>query len=571
METFDAMLDQSSYGSTASLSTAQPETRHAEDTADRVNALIKTDFPSQSPIDNLPPELVAHIFSWLAVVDPLRWKPTSIDYDYPLVGWIKVSHVSQKWRQIACGHSSLWTVIDSTAVGICWATEMAARSKLLPLSITIRESSTPDVWPTYLADHLSRTQQLNLAVFSPDARLNVLGSPAPMLERLNIGSSDAGVSNFLFTPLFANDAPRLHSVKLHGCINIPWGSPVFRGFVCFEITRGLAPPQDFVYPTQDQLLTILRASPDLLTLLLKDCLPQVIAPVVLENDLVELPHLTSLALSGTATDCFLTMGLLHIPPSSRVNMRCRMQDSVNSERGRVTMANIISLLSGHIKGAIRPILSHRPGTTPPIRSLMVSSYDGNYLHLLGWRTYSGDSDGPVMFPRNAQHPLDFSLFLQLAWQPGVPDTSEPLPLTAIERLPLQSVQHLFVAARDQSWTARYWQKMARELRHVGHLRLERVPLHLFLDAFEETGDAGDRGAVLWPGLQSLTLGRNDILDYFLGTTVIVQRLYECLDKRKRVGAPLERLIIVPDIRLPQSWIDLLSSVVSFHGYETEPL
>jgi len=54
-----------------------------------------------APISLLPPEILARVFSLLALQEPPYSSKQSL-------GWIRATHVCWHWRQVALDYSSLW-------------------------------------------------------------------------------------------------------------------------------------------------------------------------------------------------------------------------------------------------------------------------------------------------------------------------------------------------------------------------------------------------------------------------------------------------------------------------------
>jgi len=67
-----------------------------------------------APISILPPELLARIFHFYALEAP-PWSD-----GVQKLGWIAVTHVCQRWRQVALGDSSLWARITGFSPTAKW-------------------------------------------------------------------------------------------------------------------------------------------------------------------------------------------------------------------------------------------------------------------------------------------------------------------------------------------------------------------------------------------------------------------------------------------------------------------
>ncbi|KAI0308566.1 hypothetical protein OF83DRAFT_1160568 [Amylostereum chailletii] len=72
----------------------------------QVFSVVKKVCNELIPVHRLPPELLSKIFSLLTFVDqPSCRGPRSSNHS---LGWIRVTHVCQRWRSVAHSAASLW-------------------------------------------------------------------------------------------------------------------------------------------------------------------------------------------------------------------------------------------------------------------------------------------------------------------------------------------------------------------------------------------------------------------------------------------------------------------------------
>ncbi|KAI0046166.1 hypothetical protein FA95DRAFT_1459033, partial [Auriscalpium vulgare] len=85
-------------------------------------------------VASLPPEILSTIFTYLCGIDPPK-KLCATDYQSTATfGWLSVTYVSRRWRQVAHTHSHLWAHIDF-AFGSDWAATFGVRARTIPLLI----------------------------------------------------------------------------------------------------------------------------------------------------------------------------------------------------------------------------------------------------------------------------------------------------------------------------------------------------------------------------------------------------------------------------------------------------
>ncbi|KAF9480798.1 hypothetical protein BDN70DRAFT_804624, partial [Pholiota conissans] len=87
-------------------------------------------------ISRLPPEVLSHIFM-IVRVDAEDSEPTK-----QLFAWIKLTHVSRYWRNVAIASPNLWAYIDNPMLDNSpWLEECLRRSK--DANLTIHTTGAP--------------------------------------------------------------------------------------------------------------------------------------------------------------------------------------------------------------------------------------------------------------------------------------------------------------------------------------------------------------------------------------------------------------------------------------------
>ncbi|KAI0053495.1 hypothetical protein FA95DRAFT_1592227 [Auriscalpium vulgare] len=90
----------------------------------------------------LPPEILGKIFMSTVEQEPPCNPPATSNASaeqrlVAALGWVKVTHVCQRWREIALAHPSLWTNLDADALTTPWVEAFHNRSLHLPFKCNI--------------------------------------------------------------------------------------------------------------------------------------------------------------------------------------------------------------------------------------------------------------------------------------------------------------------------------------------------------------------------------------------------------------------------------------------------
>jgi len=261
--------------------TQTPTTRTAaisaiDEEIDASVCLTRSLFSSRNalaPISSLPPELLGRIFHFCALVEP-PWSGVR------KLGWIGVTHVCQRWRQVALDGASLWARIVGVSPSAEWMSEALVRARDAPLLFDIVGTSSPEVL-SKIPPHMSHTRKLRLPRLSiQDSQFvqEICALKAPVLEYFELGVSDASPITFhqpaAGLTLFKGHTPKLRSFTTSH-ITISWSL-----IPCGQLTqlriifsRGISTPSIPSFDDSNQLFDLLINSPDLEILSLEFCLP----------------------------------------------------------------------------------------------------------------------------------------------------------------------------------------------------------------------------------------------------------------------------------------------------------
>src|SRR6266850_2972375 len=300
-----------------------------------------------APISVLPTELLARIFHFCALAEPLWMSqlPSKL-------GWITVTHVCQRWRQVALDDTSLWARITGFSRSPKWIAESLARARNAPLVFSLWGRPSPEILAN-LQPHISHTRELQLGDLSMHHSREVqeiFGLEAPALEHFGLWFSEYDPGGSITFPqisgteLFKGRAPKLRTFTLSE-VFVPW-SLIPRGQLTrIQITRFKGIPTTDVSLSDDlnQLVDLLISSPELEVLILEFCLPTMLSQVSHgQLEPIHLPRLSRLHLGGSTTCVTNFFKRLTLPSSAILCLQCIS--------GRLSTHNdhlILPLISAH--------------------------------------------------------------------------------------------------------------------------------------------------------------------------------------------------------------------------------
>ncbi|KAI0048628.1 hypothetical protein FA95DRAFT_1605124 [Auriscalpium vulgare] len=219
------------------------------------------------------------------------------------LGWVKVTHVCRRWRQVALDYDLLWRRIPSVPVTE-WTFRFIERSGATPLVFALQDNfwqyNSP--WDV-LRQEIHRLGELHLLGKRAIAQMSRVVDDLKPLEGLP-----------------------MHVLDIHARNDGPPGEQEGTTFLPGDFLAGLnaslhRPHLQRAFDTEHGLLVgmlaTLKANPDLEHLLV-DCLP----PTILSSDIVNLPRLQSIKIGVSIVACAQTMRHIAIPSSARTHFSC---------------------------------------------------------------------------------------------------------------------------------------------------------------------------------------------------------------------------------------------------------
>lgn len=264
----------------------------------------------------------------------------------------KVSHVCQRWREVAISTATLWGRVPFSLPA--WVSESLVRSQGAPLLISYAfpdensydsDSSILRIEST-LAE-LQRVKELSLSGPVSKTTLKSLGSilnskGAPLLEEFTLSLSSTRTANNPFTlpsKIFLSELPRLRHVSISGPVVIPWCSHIFTGLTFIEICDPSGKS-----PSMEQISAILSRNRQLVELALTgSALPSPSpASASSPHSPVPLDNLERLCLEGSIPSCSRLTSLITVPASTRVSITIwnKQNQSLSAEDGLSSFSSL---------------------------------------------------------------------------------------------------------------------------------------------------------------------------------------------------------------------------------------
>ena len=275
-----------------------------------------------TPISVLPPELLIRIFHFHALKEP-PWSG-----GVQKLGWIGVTHVCRRWRQVALGDSSLWARITGSLLNAKWISEMLVRARNAPLLVVdFAVTPVPGILSKF-APHIFRIRELRLrglSVHRPRALREICALEAPALEHFELGVLGPYPVTFHQlggTTLFGGRTPKLRTLSLSN-VSIPRSLIPCGQLTQLKITlfRDISTHSTPLPGDSSQLLDLLINSPDLEVLVLEFRSPTILfqAP---DGQAIHFPRLSRLCLGGSTSCVANLLKVLQLPSSTTLHLRC---------------------------------------------------------------------------------------------------------------------------------------------------------------------------------------------------------------------------------------------------------
>ncbi|KAI0312632.1 hypothetical protein OF83DRAFT_625709 [Amylostereum chailletii] len=295
---------------------------------DRVRRALLGQQNALRPLCRFPPEILSYIFS---LVD---WRPGHHSIFYhgssispicsPIrLGWIVVTHVCRRWRQVALASATLWSTIDFK-LGAKWAMETLTRSRKCPIFYHVDEGDPLQYHKAILPRHLSHIKSLTMHEQSNavDVIASECVAPAPILESFHCHryceDPDAPVAVCLPVNLFAGHAPRLRIMKLDNVVP-SWACTAFSNLEHLSISSPMpelpSNAAPIVHPEYELFYDFLERMPGLRQLSLQWCFPSRHDHPTVDRR-VKFPNLTHIEVNGLAGDCGAMLRRIELAPDA---------------------------------------------------------------------------------------------------------------------------------------------------------------------------------------------------------------------------------------------------------------
>ncbi|KAG5643257.1 hypothetical protein DXG03_001267 [Asterophora parasitica] len=442
------------------------------------------------------------------------------------VGWTRVSHVCSRWRHVALGFPSLWSDIPLHYPD--WAQAMLMRSKMASLNVIFgcgpynppSASAAKAAAVKAAVLKLSHIKNLELSpgripIADYLEIIKLLDAPAPFLQTANL-AVEPTLNVSLPRNLFAGASPYLTVLILSG-----WGFDVRLPIVANLRTLKLCNvPTDGKIPV-DQFISALSTMTRLETLHVIDSLgrPQgVIVNSPPPAQQAQLPQLTELSIDATLSTCIFLLDRIVSPSSTRLSAKY-----TNDLAGVDSDISVVRSLAEKL----------RPRVSGPIRSMKLLPD-----RIKVWGSLHAPSDLDSEDP-----PPDLEISL-----PDLQSEFEPSVRCFIHLLTLTHLETVYLGGDFTMWLFEtYFGNLSHLTTVVAGQTAYDIISALAIGLPRMGSAAGAQRANLkFLALKSLTLEQWDfehmpMEDGTAGVTAVV--LLACLKGRKKIGAPLPKLII----------------------------
>ncbi len=244
-----------------------PQLAKVQNTLHLASSLIQETMNSHCPINRMPPELLALVFSMVpsALSLPGYIGPSAAKQTYEL---LPITHVCRGWRALALDIPSLWSTLCETASGHSASSIFRARTQQAPLVVYV-DHGRPSAALAEALGSGAKVTELHLHDLHELAPAELasafLGFPAHRLERaivrrrsVRVPTADLGSPPMKpVVELFDGSAPRLKSLVLHDVPFLP--SNWFESMTHMRLSFDASP----VYWTLPDLFQLLSRSPSL--------------------------------------------------------------------------------------------------------------------------------------------------------------------------------------------------------------------------------------------------------------------------------------------------------------------
>ncbi|KAA1467742.1 hypothetical protein DENSPDRAFT_261064 [Dentipellis sp. KUC8613] len=515
---------------------------------DRLFQRLAEDFNRTRPIVALPPEILVLIFTSLQLSAPSYRKKSRT-----VLGWVRITHVCRRWREVAISSAILWTHISD--LGDNWTRVFVERARNALLCISQHKASSEAILaPENIANNLYRIRVLDIsgAHSSMLSLVDRLHNAAPRLEDLAVDISTDDYDSLI------NRIPKVSGYLLNGSndslrslhlknIFVQWDALSFPNLVFLHL-ENMQPRYLFTngeercLPSLSNLFLALARMVRLQELRLYGAvhvLPgeeQLLEPV-------SLPQLRSLRLNQSMAECISILRGISLQPGTNLNINCNDETAPAWETDKAVYT-LLDITRNHC------IATDVLNPTPHLRCALIQS-SPTTAHL------------PLIIHDRARPHRDPKDLVDLLLPREYPDDFVGILKAMLRMLPHARLRELEVGNR-LGLTAGQWAEIFAfaDVRwpHLDALLVESDPACAFLDALLKA----NVGAV--PGLQTLVI---DAEPEGLDATALDMVARNVLLARNR-GVPLRRIVLRmaecrPDVGV---WKETLAAVVPEFEYQS---
>ncbi|KAH8981540.1 hypothetical protein EDB92DRAFT_178446 [Lactarius akahatsu] len=429
-------------------------------------------------------------------------RPGLVNGNYSL-GWISVTQVCHRWREIALTTPTLWRYLDFTCMSQRWCLEMLRRSGNCSLDVALRIASSSGLCPVPTSldvarelmrpEYSARLAGLRLDITSRtkcdvESLIHSLQQSAPRLENLALQHTSWELATI---SSFTSRLPSLRRLRLSNVFLSPWISPIFTSLQELDISLSphRLPRSNDAFITHGEMSTILSRMPELQRLALRNVFLVGTRADEMPNGRISLPNLRQLSLiDQQGSDLSSFAASLCLPPRTCTEIKTN---------GRVWLD---------------ALLSQYELTFGPVRrlKLLVNGYPQVSLEFRASDALTVERSSP------AQLRLAYSLLPSPALSPPHAAESPLFPPNQIAhhfgaaQLRLEGLLYLDIASYVP-WPAGSWRTLfahatrLRQVRATYRGAVDGLILQVLLGA-----DDHDEGSRMLPNLRSVKLSLVDL-------------------------------------------------------------
>ncbi|KZV74573.1 hypothetical protein PENSPDRAFT_196333 [Peniophora sp. CONT] len=470
------------------------------------------------PIVRLPPEIL------LCIMRECSDFRSTCAMNYISPNWLALTQICQTFRNVALGHTTLWTNF-TTYLGWRWGQEFMKRSHGLLTGLHIHPWANNKTMAGLLR-HMYTVERLSIESGGGtdwDALTPLLACSSPNMSEVILLGVSPSIPH-LRSANAIDSAPLLRDLTMIKS-NVVWKPSLWPNLCSLKINPSRHVP--FVESFTD-IIECLRASPDLEHLELIDCLPSVPAHSPRE---VLLPRLSSLTLRDLTDVCLAVLKAVEAPHLVKLDVDFLY-------RRNITVPINFDELAHVLKTYRLPLHSVMMTKTPYGHALCIQGWSSPLGHL----EEKGAHLSPWSHPKTFDTPKLRILLDDKDIILAATSLCKALPLTELRALSI--MLPVYHAHYDLQWNRDTWQSILTCAHHLQSLRVyesrcdvENTPVLCRLLA---TPPSHENHAVYLPVLRSLTLGHVELDREYMGVPFF-RKLLQFLHRRAGLGAGIHTL------------------------------